>query len=138
MPEEAGSAELHPNRRRSTRIVQSVPLTIIGVDAAGQPVQEHTAAFAVNWHGCRYFSKHPAKENTWVTLEIPPVPGSSERRRFRARVAWSRRSQRLKDVYQVGVEFEIPGNLWGILNPPEDWQQPDAAEVAEPTRLNKR
>ncbi|HVA93982.1 MAG TPA: hypothetical protein VNI36_03685, partial [Candidatus Dormibacteraeota bacterium] len=45
-------------KRRSTRIVQSVPLTVTGVDALGRPFQERTSTLIINCHGCRYQSKH--------------------------------------------------------------------------------
>jgi len=30
--------------------------------------------------------------------------------------------------FQVGVEFEAPGNIWGLANPPENWRKPDIAK----------
>ena len=45
-------------KRRSTRIVQAVPLQVTGVDALGRPFVERTASLILNCHGCRYQSKH--------------------------------------------------------------------------------
>jgi len=50
------SAELR--KRRSTRIVQAVPLVVTGVDALGRPFVERTSSLIINCHGCRYQSKH--------------------------------------------------------------------------------
>src|SRR5277367_5233832 len=62
-------------RRRSTRIVQAVPLTVTGVDALGRPFTERTSTLIINCHGCRYQSKHYVLKNMWVTLEIPHSEG---------------------------------------------------------------
>jgi curved DNA-binding protein CbpA len=48
-------------------------------------------------------------------------------------VVWNRKSRNLPGLSQVGVEFDAPGNVWGLTSPPEDWRQaeiprePDAA-----------
>jgi curved DNA-binding protein CbpA len=99
-----------------------VPLTVAGHDASGQPLQEQTATLSINCHGCRYFSKHQVEKNAWLTLEIPGAEASQASYRFRARVAWVQKSRRLRGLFQVGVEFEAPGNVWGIASPPADWQ----------------
>ena len=41
-------------KRRSTRIVQAVPLQVTGVDALGRPFAERTSTLIINCHGCRY------------------------------------------------------------------------------------
>ena len=68
-------SNLHPDqeaqKRRSTRIVQAVPLTVTGVDALGRPFQERTSTLIINCHGARYQSKHYVLKNMWVTLEVP-------------------------------------------------------------------
>src|SRR6516162_8254195 len=46
------SSELR--KRRSTRIVQAVPLVVTGVDALGRPFAERTSTLILNCHGCRY------------------------------------------------------------------------------------
>jgi len=38
-----------------------------------------------------------------------------------ARVIWVRRPQANRSLYHVGIEFEVPGNVWDIALPPEDW-----------------
>ncbi len=64
----SASAELR--KRRSTRIVQAVPLVVTGVDALGRPFVERTSSLIINCHGCRYQSKHYVLKNMWVTMEI--------------------------------------------------------------------
>ena len=77
-------------QRRSTRVVQAVPLVVARVDAVGRPLKEQTATLSVNCHGCRYFSRYAIERNTWLTLEIPREHAGAEPLRLRARVAWTR------------------------------------------------
>ena len=123
MAEHAAYGEFHARQRRSTRILRSVPLTVAATDAAGQPLNEQTATLSVNCHGCRYFSKYRLQKDAWLTLEIPAADAGAQPQRLRARVAWVQRSRNLQGLFQVGVEFEAPGNVWAVESPPEDWQQ---------------
>ena len=113
------SAELR--KRRSTRIVQAVPLGVTGVDALGRPFVERTSSLIINCHGCRYQSKHYVLKNMWVTLEIPHPEAGQPPRSVRGRVAWIQRPRTVRQLFQVALELETPGNVWGIAFPPEDW-----------------
>ena len=119
--ESAPSNNPDTQRRRSTRILQAVPLTVIGVDALGRPFQERTSSLIINCHGCRYQSKHYVLKNMWITLEVPHPDASHEPRSVRARVMWIQRPRTVRELFQVGVELEVPGNFWGIAFPPHDW-----------------
>jgi hypothetical protein len=109
------------SKRRSTRIVQAVPLTVVGVDALGRPFQERTSTLIINCHGCRYQSKHYVLKNMWVTLEVPHQEAGRPARTARARVMWIQRPRTVRELFQVGVELEVTGNFWGIAFPPSDW-----------------
>ena len=113
------SSELR--KRRSTRIVQAVPLQVTGVDALGRPFVERTSSLILNCHGCRYQSKHYVLKNMWVRLEIPHPEENHEPRMVRGRVAWIQRPRTVRQLFQVALELEVPGNVWGIGFPPEDW-----------------
>ncbi len=121
MVESAPHSEADAKKRRSTRIVQAVPLSVTGVDALGRPFQERTSTLLINCHGCRYQSKHYVLKNMWVTLEVPHPETGREPRGVRARVTWIQRPRTVRELFQIGVELEIPGNVWGIAFPPEDW-----------------
>jgi hypothetical protein len=108
-------------KRRSSRIVQAVPLTVKGVDALGRPFVERTSSLIINCHGCRYQSKHYVLKNMWVTLEIPHPDTGQPPRQVRGRVAWIQRPRTVRQLFQVALELELPGNVWGIGFPPEDW-----------------
>src|SRR5579863_5178464 len=108
-------------KRRSTRIVQAVPLTVTGVDALGRPFSERTSTLIINCHGCRYQSKHYVLKNMWVTFEVPHQEAGHPARTVRARVMWIQRPRTVRELFQVGVELEVSGNFWGIAFPPSDW-----------------
>ena len=113
--------ELESQKRRTTRIVQAVPLTVTGVDALGRPFQERTSTLIINCHGCRYQSKHYILKNMWVTFEVPHNEAGREPRTVRARVSWIQRPRTVRELFQIGVELEVSGNVWGIAFPPGDW-----------------
>ena len=108
-------------KRRSTRIVQAVPLVVTGVDALGRPFAERTSTLIINCHGCRYQSKHYVLKNMWVNLEVPHPDAGHPPRQVRGKVAWIQRPRTVRQLFQVALELETPGNAWGIGFPPEDW-----------------
>jgi hypothetical protein len=127
------SATAELRKRRSTRIVQAVPLTVGGVDALGRPFNERTSTLIINCHGCRYQSKHYVLKNMWVTLEVPHPESGQPPRSVRGRVAWIQRPRTVRQLFQVALELELPGNVWGIGFPPEDWFAfADASGIALP------
>ena len=108
-------------KRRSTRIVQAVPLQVTGVEALGRPFAERTSTLIINCHGCRYQSKHYVLKNMWVNLEVPHPEQGHPPRRVRGKVAWIQRPRTVRQLFQVALELEAPGNAWGIAFPPDDW-----------------
>jgi hypothetical protein len=121
MTEGAVNAGTELRKRRSTRIVQAVPLVVTGVDALGRPFAERTSTLIINCHGCRYQSKHYVLKNMWVNLEVPHAEPGHSPRRVRGKVAWIQRPRTVRQLFQVALELEAPGNVWGIGFPPEDW-----------------
>ena len=120
-------------KRRSTRIVQAVPLMVTGVDALGRPFTERTSTLIINCHGCRYQSKHYVLKNMWVSLEVPHPEAGQPPRTVRGRVAWIQRPRTVRQLFQVALELEVPGNAWGIAFPPEDWFAfPEAGALLTP------
>jgi hypothetical protein len=129
------SSDPGTQKRRSTRIVQAIPITVSGTDALGQPFKERTTTVMVNCHGCKYQSKHYVPKNSIVKLDIPQPEAGSKPRSAEGRVIWVQRPRTVRELFQIGLEFEVPGNAWGIAFPPEDWAA-DAAELdyaAEPS-----
>ena len=135
MVESLPSQDAGAQKRRSTRIVQAVPITVTGVDALGQPFKERTTTVMVNCHGCKYQSKHYVPKNSTVTLDIPRPEAGAPRRTLVGRVIWVQRPRAVRELFQIGLEFEIAGNVWGIAFPPDDWfpvpgEEPEAAAIA--------
>jgi hypothetical protein len=136
------SSDPGSQRRRSTRIVQAVPVTVTGVDALGQPFKERTTTTMVNCHGCKYQSKHYVPKSSRVTLDIPRPEPTLPARRVLGRVVWVQRPRTVRELFQIGLEFEVAGNVWGIAFPPDDWfplpdEQPPAATGSE-TAVEKK
>jgi len=104
-------------------VTQAVLLKVTGTDENGQEFVEETGTLELSSQGCRYFSKHPMAKDSWLTLEIHSEQPDIAPRSTRARVAWVRKSRNLRGLLQVGVELEEPGNIWGLANPPEDWDK---------------
>ena len=121
MMESALNASTDLRKRRSTSIVQAVPLNVTGVDALGRPFTERTSTLIINCHGCRYQSKHYVLKNMWVNLEVPSSGAGQAPRRVRGKVSWIQRPRTVRQLFQVALELETPGNAWGIAFPPEDW-----------------
>ena len=112
----AQSADPGTQKRRSTRIVQAVPITVTGTDALGQPFKERTTTVMVNCHGCKYQSKHYVPKNSIVKLDIPRPEGGP----FSTRVAWCGSSARARyaSYSKSGLNSKLPvmfGELPSLL-----------------------
>jgi hypothetical protein len=107
--------------RRSTRIERSVPLIIFGQNRRGEPFVERTVSTSINLHGCRYPSRHDYGVGSWITLQVVGLNVEPKPPAMRARVRSVHTSQSPRELQQVGVELESPGNVWGIATPPQDW-----------------
>src|SRR5437764_15085640 len=107
MASESGvNANTEPSKRRSTRIVQAVPLSVTGVDALGRPFVERTSSLILNCHGCRYQSKHYVLKNMWLTLEIPHPATGQPPRSVRVPVAWIHGPHTALQPFQVALVIE--------------------------------
>jgi PilZ domain-containing protein len=138
MTESVQSNDPEVQKRRSTRIAQSVPITVTGVDALGQTFKERTSTVSVNCHGCKYQSRHYVPKNSMVTFEIPLPQDDQPPRIVEGRVAWVQRPRSVKELFQIGVEFVVPGNVWGIAFPPADWfplPNEEMPEIPAPTAI---
>lgn len=124
-------------KRRSTRIIKSIPITVIGTDALGQPFRESTNTVMINCYGCKYQSAHYVPKNTNVTIDVHRTHRHLPPRTVRGRVIWVQRPRSYQDVYHIGLEFEVAGNAWSLVAPPADWFPfpGDEQESAEPEAL---
>ena len=108
--------------RRSSRVERQIPLLISGHDDVGQEFLEQTAVVSLNLHGCRYPSRHQCSVGSWVTLQLSGNPLGETARSLRAQVKSVHPPLNARDLFQVGVELEAPGNVWGIAPTPLDWR----------------
>src|SRR5258707_2515630 len=116
----------HAQKRRSTRLDHAVPVAVQGVGAYREPYQDQVSTLSISCHGCTYNSKYEVIQGEIVFLDVRSTNDGSAHGSSRARVKWV---QNLggKVGFQVAVELEVAGNIWGIATPPEDWF---------PTRVN--
>ncbi len=136
MTESLASNDPGAQKRRSTRITLAVPITVTGVDALGQPFKERTTTIGINCHGCKYQSKHYVPKNSAVTLEIPRTQAGQPPRSIQGHVIWVQRPRTVRELFQIGIEFDIAGNIWGVAFPPEDWfPYPDDVTERQPAEV---
>lgn len=123
-------AENGAEKRRSTRVVRAVPITVVGTDALGQMFHERTTTVVVDCYGCKYESKNYAPKDSIIELEIPPLDSLRPARTARGRVVWVQRPRSHREQYQVALELEVAGNIWGVSPAPQDWfAHPDDHQV---------
>src|SRR3984893_6080786 len=108
-------------KRRSTRIYSSIPLAIQGSDAFRAPYLEQVCTLTVNCHGCRYRSKYEVIQGDMVYLEVKQSSGGSATYSCQAQVKWVQRRIIKDSRFEVALELVAPGNIWGIVSPPDDW-----------------
>jgi len=128
-------------KRRSARLLHAVPIIVTGTDALGQSFKETTSTVMVSCTGCKYQSTHYVPKNSVLTVEIARASRPRSRRILQARVVWVQRPSSYRDHFHIAVEFDVPGNVWGITSPPENWfAHPEDVEleipVTEPIDLN--
>jgi hypothetical protein len=108
--------------RRSTRIHRAVRLMIVGQNRQGQAYREKMSTVCLNLHGCCYQSWHNSQLGALVDLQV--TEGFEAKSPVvRARVRSIRAPMSHSELYQIGVEFDTPANIWGLSAPPEDWLQ---------------
>ncbi len=106
--------------RRSTRLHRAVRLMIVGQNRQGQPYREKMSTVTLNLHGCCYQSWHNSQLGAKVELQV--TEGFETKSSLvRARVRSVRTPMSHSELYQIGVEFDTPANIWGITPPPDDW-----------------
>ena len=121
MSQTSGLSRPAREERRSTRVEEAIPITVIGVDSARGPYREQVCTTAVSYHGCKYESKYDVLNDAFVILEINREGQNLAPIVARGRVKWAKRPGFGGGSYQTAIELEEPGNVWGITAPPKDW-----------------
>src|SRR5579862_2345341 len=86
----APNIDIVKDARRSTRIPESVRLSISGQSERGSSFSELTLTLAVNCHGCIYPSRNEHRTGSWVTLEFPNQQKDPRTQPVRAQVRFVR------------------------------------------------
>src|SRR5882762_3082879 len=113
---------LAANRRRSQRVLMTVPVRVSGQAGVGLPFEEETHTRAISAHGALILVSTQVYRGQRLTLSNVRTKGALE-----CVVAHIDRHQ--KDHPQVGVEFTLPNPMfWHVAFPPKDWtpRHPDA------------
>jgi len=110
---------LDPGRRRSMRVLLSVPIEVRGKDKEQKDFTEETRTLVVNAHGALISLGARVTPGQTVT-----VSNRSTRKEMECRVVHLGNASAGK--IQTGIEFVTPcGPFWQIDFPPDDWVIPE-------------
>jgi hypothetical protein len=114
--------------RRSTRLRVEIPITVTSLDRM-HPFAEKCVALVVSAQGCGFRSPQALPLETPVLLGELPGGGSAS-----GYVASCLPLGADAKSFLIGVALYNHGNVWGIANPPEDWDcgSEDKASAAHP------
>jgi hypothetical protein len=104
--------------RRSTRVRVEIPITVTSLDRK-HPFSSQCLALVVSAQGCGFRASQGLPLETPVLLNDLPGGGKAS-----ARVATCLPLGNDGKFFLIGVALYNHGNVWGIPNPPEDWNCP--------------
>ncbi|HKH98003.1 MAG TPA: hypothetical protein VJ999_02755 [Candidatus Sulfotelmatobacter sp.] len=102
--------------RRSTRIRVEIPVTVTSLDRM-RPFSGQCVLLVVSAQGCGIQSPQPLQTET--PIMIAGIPGGAS---VTARVANCVPLGSDGKSFLIGAALYNHGNVWGIVNPPEDWK----------------
>ncbi len=114
--------------RRSQRVSVALPVLVTSLDPE-IPYSEHCMTFVVNRHGCGLRAPRPIGPKTRVRLEVGTGKHSAT-----AHVVMCTAIRGKKDLWELGIELDVPKNLWGFHFPPPDWIVPMEVGAQEETQ----
>jgi hypothetical protein len=103
--------------RRSTRVSLAIPIVLIGNDASGKPFRENTRTVVVNKQGAKLITHNRVVLGSEVSIENPAIGATAK-----VTVVWLGDRKNPKDPMEIGTQLLAPQNIWGIVFPPEDWE----------------
>ena len=113
---------LAANRRRSQRVLVTVPVRVSGQTGAGLPFEEETHTRAISAHGALILVSTQVYRGQRLTLSNVQTKAALE-------CVVAHIDSHQSDHPQVGVEFILPNPMfWHVAFPPKDWtpRHPDA------------
>lgn len=115
--------------RRSTRVRVEIPVSVTSLDRQ-RPFAETCTVVVVSAQGCGFRSPRPLQLETPIMLNGLPGGGS-----VTARIANCLPLGAENKEFLLGAALYTQGNVWGIANPPEDWNiAAKTAPVAAPAQ----
>jgi hypothetical protein len=109
--------------RRSTRLRVQIPMTVTSLDRK-HPFCGECVALVVSLQGCGLRAEQALPIETPVLLSDLPGGGSAS-----ARVANCLPLGDDGKYFLIGVSLYNQGNVWGIVDPPEDWSVDSASKA---------
>jgi hypothetical protein len=111
--------------RRSTRLRVEIPITVSSLDRM-RPFGGECTLLVVSAQGCGFRSPRPLQIETPIMLSGLPQNGS-----VTARVANCLPLGNDGKYFLIGASLYTQGNVWGIADPPDDWNTtPQSATAA--------
>jgi hypothetical protein len=101
--------------RRSTRVRVEIPITVTSMDRK-HPFAAQCVALVVGPQGCGFRTSQALPIETPVLLSDLPGGGNAS-----GRVANCLPLGNDGKYFLIGVSLYNPGNVWGIADPPDDW-----------------
>src|SRR5216683_1419579 len=118
---------LAANRRRSQRVLMTIPVRVSGQTGAGSPFEEETHTRAISAHGALVLMSTQVYRGQRLTLSNIQTKGALE-------CIVAHIDRRKGEHAQVGVEFLLPNpTFWHVAFPPKDWtpRHPDAKALVK-------
>ena len=100
--------------RSGTRVPCQIPATLVNLDPT-QPFADSCLVILVNPQGCAAHFRRSVKIGTAVRLEGLPSGGVT------AQVVNCISLGEHQKSWLLGLDLTVPGNVWGVEAPPEDW-----------------
>lgn len=108
--------------RRSTRIRVEISVSVTSLDRM-RPFAEQCLVLVVSAQGCGFRSSQALHLETPIMISGLPGGGS-----VTARVANSLPLGNDGKFFLIGVSLYTQGNVWGIADPPADWNVADNSD----------
>src|SRR5882672_411472 len=113
---------LAANRRRSQRVLMTIPVRVSGQNVLGSPFEEETHTRAISAHGALILVSTQVYRGQRLTLSNVQAKAALE-------CVVAHINRRRGEHPQAGVEFALPNPVfWHVAFPPKDWtpRHPDA------------
>jgi hypothetical protein len=106
---------LAANRRRSQRVLVTVPVRVSGQNGVGLPFEEDTHTRAISAHGALILLSVQVYRGQRLNLSNVQTKAALE-------CVVAHIDRRQSNQPQVGVEFALPNPMfWHVAFPPKDW-----------------